>query len=39
MPFDFNKVCFKSWEKLKQDLVSVPIISAPDWTQQFENMW
>ena len=24
-------VCFKSWEMLKQDLVSAPIISAPDW--------
>ena len=38
VPFDFNEVCFKSWEKLKQDLVSVPIISAPDWAQPFEIM-
>jgi len=36
VPFDFNEVCFKSWEKLKQDLVSAPIISAPDWAQAFE---
>ena len=26
VPFDFNEVCFKSWEKLKQDLLSAPII-------------
>jgi len=38
VPFDFNKVCFKSWEKLKQDLVSAPIISAPDCAQPFEIM-
>ena len=38
VPFDFNEVCFKSWEKLKQDLVSAPIISAPDWAQPFEIM-
>ena len=31
VPFDFNEVYFNSWENLKQDLVSVPIISAPDW--------
>ena len=31
VPFDFNEVCFKSWEKFKQDLVSEPIISTPDW--------
>ena len=36
MPFDFNEACFKSWEKLKQDLVSAPIISVPDWAQPFE---
>jgi len=38
VPFDFNEVCFKSWEKLKQDLVYVPTISAPDWAQPFEIM-
>ena len=30
VPFNFNDVCFQSWEKFKQDLVSAPIISAPD---------
>jgi len=36
--FDFNEICFKSWKKLKQDLISAPIISAPDWAQPFEIM-
>ena len=31
MPFNFNDECFKSWEKLKQEL-----ISAPNWAQPFE---
>jgi len=38
MPFDFNDGCFKSGEKLKEDLISTPIISAPDWAQPFESM-
>ena len=38
MPFDFNDECFKSWEKLKQELISAPIISSPDWAQPFEIM-
>jgi len=38
VPFDFNDGCFKSWEELKQDLISAPIISAPDWAQPFKIM-
>ena len=38
VPFDFDDGCFKSWNKLKQELISTPIISAPDWTQLFEIM-
>ena len=38
MPFDFNEECFKSWGKLKQELISAPIISAPDWAHPFEIM-
>ena len=38
MPFDFNDECFKSWGKFKQELVSAPIISAPNWAQPFEIM-
>jgi len=38
VPFDFDNGCFKSWEKLKKELISAPIISAPDWTQPFEIM-
>ena len=29
---------FQTWEMLKKDLVSAPIISAPDWIQLFEIM-
>ena len=38
MPFDFNDEYFKSWGKLKQELIFAPIISAPNWVQQFEIM-
>jgi len=27
-----------SWEKLKKELISAPIISAPDWSKSFEIM-
>jgi len=36
MPFDFDDECLKAWRKLKQELVSAPIISAPNWTKTFE---
>ena len=36
MSFDFNNECFKSWGKLKQELISAPIISVPNWAQPFE---
>ena len=32
VPFDFNDECFKSWEKFKEELISAPIISAPNST-------
>ena len=38
MPFDFDDGYFKSYEKLKQELISTPIMSAPDWTEPFEIM-
>ena len=38
VPFDFNDECFESWGKLKQELISAPIISAPNWAQPFEIM-
>ena len=37
VPFDFNDECFKSWEKLKQELISAPIISAPNWAQLLKS--
>ena len=36
VPFDFNDEYCKSWEKFKQELISAPIISAPNWAQPFE---
>jgi len=27
----FDDECINSWEKLKNELISAPIISAPDW--------
>ena len=36
VPFNFNDECFKSWGKLKQELISAPIISAPNWAQLFK---
>ena len=31
-------VGLKAWEKLKNELISAPIISAPDWSKPFEIM-
>ena len=38
VPFDFNDEYFKSWGKLKQELIFAPIISTPNWAQPFEIM-
>ena len=38
VPFDINDECFKSSGKLKQELISVPILSAPNWAQPFKIM-
>jgi len=34
----FDEECINSWEKLKKDLISAPIISAPDWSKSFKIM-
>ena len=36
--FTFDVECIDSWEKLKRELISAPIISAPDWSKPFEIM-
>ena len=36
--FTFDAECLNSWEKLKKELISVPIIFAPDWSKPFEIM-
>jgi len=38
VPFIFNDECLNSWEKLEMELISAPIISAPDWSKPFEIM-
>ena len=38
MPFTFDDGCLIAWEKLKKELISVPIISVPDWSKPFEIM-
>jgi len=38
VPFYFDDGCLKVWERLKQEFVSAPNISAPDWTKPFEIM-
>jgi len=38
VPIYFEMGCLKAWERLKRELISSPIISAPDWTKPFEIM-
>ncbi|KAK8690121.1 hypothetical protein V6N13_088822 [Hibiscus sabdariffa] len=37
-PFDFNTTCLEAFNKLKEKLVSAPIVVPPDWTLPFELM-
>ena len=36
--FIFSTECIKAFERLKKELISAPIIHAPDWSQPFELM-
>ena len=36
--FTFDDECINFWDKLKKELISVPIISAPYWSKPFEIM-
>jgi len=36
VPFNFDDERFCSWERLKEEPIFVPIISAPNWTQPLE---
>ena len=38
VPFDFNSYCISSFEHLKNELVSAPIICSPNWKLPFEIM-
>ncbi|WVZ84678.1 hypothetical protein U9M48_031682 [Paspalum notatum var. saurae] len=37
-PFVFNEECLKAFHKLKEALVTAPIIQPPDWNKPFEIM-
>ena len=37
-PFSFRKECYDAFCKIKEALVSAPILQPPDWTQPFELM-
>ena len=36
VPFTFDSGCLNAWEKLKNELIFAPIISALDWSKPFE---
>ena len=38
MAFEFDEVCKKAFDKLKELLTSTPIIRPPDWNVPFEIM-
>ena len=38
VPFIFDDECLNARENLKMELISAPIISAPDWSKPFEIM-
>ena len=38
IPFVFTPECLEAFEILKKELISAPIIHAPDWSQPFELM-
>ena len=37
--FEFTSACVQSFEHLKKELTSAPIIKSPNWNQPFELMW
>ena len=36
VPYEWTNICHESFEQLKQDLTSAPILSSPDTTQDYE---
>jgi hypothetical protein len=38
IPFEFDDACLKSFNILKNALISAPIIQPPDWSLHFEIM-
>ena len=36
--FVFNEECLEAFNTLKAELVSAPVITAPNWGQEFELM-
>jgi len=38
MPFDFNEECLSVFLRLKEALISAPVMQAPNWALPFEVM-
>ena len=38
VPFEFNNACLRAFNRLKEALISAPIITPPDWSLPFEIM-
>jgi hypothetical protein len=38
VPFEFDDACLKSFNILKEALISAPIIQPPDWSLPFKIM-
>ena len=38
MKFVFDEACLQAFNKLKEALISAPIVQPPDWTLPFELM-
>ena len=36
--FDFNDICLQAFNAIKEKLISVPVMTVPDWSQPFEVM-
>ena len=38
VPFKFDDECLAAFETLKKSLITVPVITVPDWNEPFEMM-
>ena len=38
VPYSFDKICVQAYEKLRDALITTPIIQHPKWDEPFEIM-